>query len=46
MIKAAKLKFLGAKKVYAFATHGLFSYNAYYNIKNSDLDKVIVSNTI
>ena len=36
----------GAKRVYAFATHGLFSGKALDNINNSNLDKVIVTNTI
>ena len=36
----------GAKKVYAFATHGLFSGKAIHNINNSKLDKVVVTNTI
>ena len=36
----------GATKVYAFATHGLFSGKAIQNIENSKLEKVIVTNTI
>lgn len=36
----------GAKKVYAFATHGLFSGKALDNINKSKLDKVVVTNTI
>lgn len=43
---AALLKERGAKKVYAFATHGLFLGNALNRIENSALDKVIVTNTI
>ena len=36
----------GAKKVYAFATHGVFSGKALENINKSKLDQVIVTNTI
>jgi ribose-phosphate pyrophosphokinase len=36
----------GATKVYAFATHGLFSGKAIDNINGSKLEKVIVTNTI
>lgn len=36
----------GAKKVYAFASHGLFSGKAIDNINRSKLDKVVVTNTI
>jgi ribose-phosphate pyrophosphokinase len=36
----------GATKVYAFATHGLFSGKAIENIDNSKLEKVVVTNTI
>jgi len=36
----------GAKKVYAFATHGLFSGQAVDRINKSKLDKVVVTNTI
>jgi ribose-phosphate pyrophosphokinase len=36
----------GAIKVYAFATHGLFSGKAIENIDKSKLEKVIVTNTI
>lgn len=43
---AAQLKMHGANKVYAFATHGLFSSNAIERIHNSPLDQVIVTNTI
>lgn len=41
-----ELKNRGAKKVFAFATHGLFSGNAFHNIKNSLIEKIIVTNTI
>jgi len=43
---AKELQDRGAKKVYAFATHGLFSGNAYENIQNSTIEQVIVTNTI
>lgn len=36
----------GAQKIYAFATHGVFSGNAIENINNSRLDGVVVTNTI
>eukprot|EP00330_Aristerostoma_sp_ATCC50986_P006984 CAMPEP_0114599888 /NCGR_PEP_ID=MMETSP0125-20121206/22393_1 /TAXON_ID=485358 ORGANISM="Aristerostoma sp., Strain ATCC 50986" /NCGR_SAMPLE_ID=MMETSP0125 /ASSEMBLY_ACC=CAM_ASM_000245 /LENGTH=173 /DNA_ID=CAMNT_0001807339 /DNA_START=643 /DNA_END=1165 /DNA_ORIENTATION=- len=36
----------GAKNVYAFATHGLFSGKAFDNIKNSSISEIIVTNTI
>jgi ribose-phosphate pyrophosphokinase len=36
----------GAKKIFAFATHGVFSGKAIDNINNSKLDGVIVTNTI
>jgi ribose-phosphate pyrophosphokinase len=43
---AAELKRMGAKRVYAFATHGLFSGPAFDRIKNSCLEKVVVTNSI
>lgn len=43
---AAQLKKHGAKRVYAFATHGLFSRDALTKIHNSPLEQVIVTNTI
>ncbi len=45
-LAAEELKKNGAKKVYAFATHGLFSGKAFDNINNSCLEKVVVTNTI
>jgi len=36
----------GAGKIYAFATHGVFSGNAIDNINKSKLDGVVVTNTI
>jgi ribose-phosphate pyrophosphokinase len=46
LCEAAKtLKDFGALSVSCFATHGLFSGNALNNIKNSKLEKIIVTNT-
>ena len=36
----------GAKKVYACATHGLFSGPAYERIENSCIEEVVVTNTV
>lgn len=45
--KAAKaLKENGATSVIAYATHPIFSGNAYKNIDNSELDEVIVTDSI
>jgi ribose-phosphate pyrophosphokinase len=47
LCEAAKvLKTKGANKVYAFATHGLFSGKAFDNINNSPLEQVLVTDTI
>lgn len=47
LCKAADiLKANGAKRVYAFATHGVFSNPAAERIRDSALDKVLVTNTI
>jgi ribose-phosphate pyrophosphokinase len=47
LCKAAEmLKDNGARKVYAFATHGVFSGKANQNIEKSCLEKVIVTNSI
>jgi ribose-phosphate pyrophosphokinase len=43
---AAALKEHGAKTVVAYATHAVFSGNAYTNITNSELDEVVVTDTI
>ena len=45
-LTASLLKQHGARKVYAFATHGLFNKDALKYIDNSALDKVIVTNTV
>jgi ribose-phosphate pyrophosphokinase len=43
---AGELKQMGAKRIYAFATHGLFSPPAVQRINESVLENVIVCNTI
>jgi len=43
---AALLKENGAKRVFAFATHGLFSGPAAERISSSVLDQVVVANTV
>mmetsp|Transcript_56024 Transcript_56024/g.84781 ORF Transcript_56024/g.84781 Transcript_56024/m.84781 type:complete len:81 (+) Transcript_56024:209-451(+) len=43
---AKELKDNGAGKIYAAATHGLFSGKALENIKNSCLEKIFVTNSI
>lgn len=40
------LKWAGAKKIYAYVTHGVFGDNAVDNIKRSPISKLIVSNTL
>jgi ribose-phosphate pyrophosphokinase len=40
------LKKRGAKRVFAYATHPVFSGNIYLNIQESCLDEIIVSDTI
>jgi len=47
IVEAAKIliKF-GAKEVYAFATHGIFSSPAIERIKESQLKEVVVTNTV
>lgn len=46
MRAAQELKDKGAKKVYAFATHGLFNGNFYEKLKNSSLEKVFVTDSL
>ena len=47
LCKAADaLKQRGANKVYAYATHAIFSNNALEKIKNSTIDEVVVTDTI
>jgi len=36
----------GAKEVYALATHGVFSGNAFENLSNSPLSGIVVTDTI
>lgn len=43
---AKELRNKGARRVFAFATHGLFSGKAIERIENSCLEEVVVSNTI
>lgn len=47
LCKAAEaLKENGANSVFSYATHPIFSGNAYVNIKNSVIDEVIICDTI
>ncbi|NVK26373.1 MAG: ribose-phosphate pyrophosphokinase [Gammaproteobacteria bacterium] len=47
LCKAAEaLKAHGAKRVFAYATHPVFSGNALENIKNSVIDEVVVTDSI
>ncbi|OTP89210.1 ribose-phosphate pyrophosphokinase [Gilliamella apicola] len=47
LCKAADaLKARGAKRVYAYATHPIFSGKAVSNIKNSAIDEIVVCDTI
>lgn len=47
LAKASELlKNRGAKNIYAFCTHGLFSDEAFEIINNSLIDKLVVTNTI
>jgi ribose-phosphate pyrophosphokinase len=47
LVKAAEvLKDRGAKSVYAYCTHAVFSGPAIERIKNSHLDEVVITNTI
>lgn len=43
---AAKLKELGAKSVAAFVTHGVFSGSARQKIMDSQIDRIVVTNSI
>lgn len=43
---AAALKEHGAKRVFAYATHPVFSGDAVKNITNSDIDQVVVTDSI
>ena len=43
---AYAVKARGAKKIYAFATHGLFTKGAKERIKDSPIDYVVVTNTV
>lgn len=47
LCKAAEaLKKNGAKRVFAYATHPVFSGNAYENLRNSAIDEVVVTDSI
>jgi ribose-phosphate pyrophosphokinase len=47
LVKAAEvLKERGAKKVFAYCTHAVFSGPAIERIQNSKLDEVVVTDTI
>lgn len=47
MVEVAKLlKQRGAKKVHAMVTHGIFSENAIKKLEESDLDSIIITNSI
>jgi len=43
---ANELKSFGAKRVFAFATHGLFNHPAAQRIEDSALEEVVTANTI
>lgn len=43
---AEELKKRGAKRVYAFSTHGLFTSDACERVKSSCLDGIVVTNTV
>lgn len=43
---AKKLKLAGARRVFAFTTHGLFLGNAYERIEKSELIEVVCVNTV
>ncbi|VFP88042.1 ribose-phosphate pyrophosphokinase [Candidatus Erwinia haradaeae] len=47
LCKAAEaLKYRGAKRVFAYTTHPIFSGNAVNNLRNSMIDEVVVCDTI
>ena len=46
LLAVNKLKELGAKRVYAAITHGVLSKDAVTNIKNSQLEKLIITDSI
>lgn len=47
LIKAVDMiKSQGAKRIFCFATHGLFSGEALSNLDKSLLDEIIITNTI
>lgn len=46
VVVAKELKKNGARKIYACFTHGLFSHDAIDMIKNSDIDEMVISDTV
>jgi len=47
IVEAANLvKNNGAKKIQAYATHGIFSKNAIYNIEESVIDGIVISDSL
>jgi ribose-phosphate pyrophosphokinase len=46
MKSATELKEKGAKRVFAFATHGLFNRDFYKNLAESDLETVFVTDSL
>ena len=45
-LAGAALKKAGASRIFAFATHGLFTGQAMQRLEQSDLEEVIVFNTV
>ena len=43
---AEALKEAGATRVFAYASHAVFSGNAYQNLKNSPLDEIVITDSI
>ena len=47
LVEAASIVYKhGAKEIYAGATHGIFAGNAIEKIKNSNINEVVVTNTV
>ncbi len=45
-LAAREIKKRGAKRIYAVATHGLFSSNAIRRLENSPIDEVVITDSI